>query len=357
MDETNGVTKAQLDRGYARTLLRGLAAIDESRRTGVDPRAILQQRHAGLFGVNYLIEKSAVGTSGFSTPAPLGAAFVREIESGTILARLRPAPIEPLLPVPTTDSAIAFAWTPQGAPARVGAVALSTDLVPEPCKVTGIVVVTRRALQGPVGTLDYLLSVIRRQYGLFLDGQLLNPSVTAVSDQNPASLTSAATPITSAGSSAADMQEDFRRLWQRYIGNGGRGESALLLMSSANAVALAASGLVAFQQLGPLGGTAAGVRCLASDGAGSHLVLLDASRLVFAGDDTAEISLSSVADIEMDDAPSQDGRTGTGSTLVSLWQSGAVAIKIERRLHWALTDAAGCQLASNVAYAAAGSPA
>lgn len=357
-DTDFGVTREQLRRGRALTVLRGLIAQDEAQRTGRLRTDILREKHAGAFGVDAYFTKDAAPMSGWtSTPTGLTPSFVAEID-GSVLARLGAPRVPALLPVPTSTGGATFAWVPEALGAPVGQIILDPSITPTPTKVVGIVVVPRSFVQhGAPGTLDYLLTLIRNQYSAFLDEQLVDPAVTAVANERPGALTENATPIMSAGSSVADQTEDARRLLARFAGNGGRLEHAVVLMSSATAAALQLSGHRAFD-LTATGGRYMGIEALASEGIGSRIVMVDRSRLVVSDDGPADIELSTTADLELlDSSLVQSGATGTGTTLVSLWQTQMIGIKITRHLHWTLTDAAGCQYVDGVQYVPAGSPA
>jgi hypothetical protein len=53
----------------------------------------------------------------------------------------------------------------------------------------------------------------------------------------------------------------------------------------------------------------------------------------------------------MDDNPqTQDGTTGTGTSLVSLWQTNMLGLRAEREITWKLVRAAAVQYLSGVAY-------
>ena len=70
---------------------------------------------------------------------------------------------------------------------------------------------------------------------------------------------------------------------------------------------------------------------------GETLALIDPTGIV-AGDDGIEAEISEEATLEMlDSSLEQDATDGTGATtagMVSLFQIGAKAIKIERRVNW-----------------------
>jgi hypothetical protein len=88
------------------------------------------------------------------------------------------------------------------------------------------------------------------------------------------------------------------------------------------------------------GGTLSGLPVLgtqqASLGAphGNIVVLANADQIFLADDGSVAIDVNRYASLEMSDAPTQDGETGTGAELVSLWQNNLIGIRAERHINW-----------------------
>src|SRR4030095_12950246 len=91
----------------------------------------------------------------------------------------------------------------------------------------------------------------------------------------PASLTNTLTPIPSSGTTATDAIADLQALVTAYLAGGGNLSTAVVVLSSANAVKLRLSGLESFRELTREGGFVAGVPAVASDSVGDVLVLID----------------------------------------------------------------------------------
>ncbi len=71
----------------------------------------------------------------------------------------------------------------------------------------------------------------------------------------------------------------------------------------------------------------------ASDG--SHIVvLLNPRDVLLADDGTVAVDASREASLEMSDAPSSSAATGTGASLVSMFQTNSVALRAERWINW-----------------------
>ena len=66
------------------------------------------------------------------------------------------------------------------------------------------------------------------------------------------------------------------------------------------------------------------------------MALVNASDIFLADDGGVSVDMSREASLQMDSAPTtQDALTGTGTSLVSLWQTNAVGFRAERTINWA----------------------
>ena len=360
MSDFETMTKQQYRRALALTALKWLSAWEEAARTMTPVPVVMRQRFSKAIGVDRLLQKN-IGAGGMysNDPPPTTEAFFAEVEAFAILGRLRDAgaPVVPsLTPTNTTSGDAAFEWTGEGQPAPAVALTFAVEAALESLKVAGVVVVTQdlMRLATPAAT-ERLFAVVRDKYAAALDRKLLDPTIAAVPHLNPASLTNGLTPVTSAGTSTADMVFDARALLARFVGNGGHLERAIAVLSSANAVALRLSGAEAFRGLTREGGDYSGIPAIASDSAGHVIAIVDVSRVVFIDDGQASLQLSTQSDMQMTATPTQDGTTGTGAALTSLWQNHLVGIRIERHINWRVGSGAVQYLVAD--YAPAGSPA
>lgn len=89
---------------------------------------------------------------------------------------------------------------------------------------------------------------------------------------------------------------------------------------------------------------------------GGRLIALSTPNILLADDGEVSVDMSDQASLEMlDGTLTQDGTAGTGASLVSLWQSGMVAIKVERFINWAKGRSAAVQYISGASYQGAAS--
>ena len=81
---------------------------------------------------------------------------------------------------------------------------------------------------------------------------------------------------------------------------------------------------------------------------GDIVVLMDASEVYLADDGQVTVDASDQVSLEMSDAPAQSALTGGGASMVSMWQSGTIAMKAERYINWAKRRSAAVAYADNV---------
>jgi hypothetical protein len=102
----------------------------------------------------------------------------------------------------------------------------------------------------------------------FLDAQSIDPTVAAVANVNPASITNAAVAIPSSGTSGANAVTDIKALVRAFVAANPNVATAVIGLSPANAMALAATGN--YKDLTIHGGFIAGVPALTSAAAGAN---------------------------------------------------------------------------------------
>ena len=161
---------------------------------------------------------------------------------------------------------------------------------------------------------------------------------------NPASITSAATPIASSGTSAANALTDFKALRAAFTAANPNAAGTVLLASPRNATALAmACNAPMWEDGAPL----FGVTVLTSTALGTNLVMLDPSGVLVALDDI-EIDASKNASVEME-VPVTDPSTAA-TVYRSVWQMNLVALKVTAFANWKLARASAVAIVSGAAY-------
>jgi hypothetical protein len=133
------------------------------------------------------------------------------------------------------------------------------------------------------------------------------------------------------GGSPSSLARDLEALWTDV--SYGDLDRATWITSPRAAMHLATlheDGAPIFPDIGPLGGTIAGVPVITSAAAGNRLILLDASRLVVT-DEGLLVDASDIAAVQMDDSPSE-----SPSNMVSAFQTNTIFLRFTPFLDWRL---------------------
>ncbi|ACL58959.1 phage major capsid protein [Methylobacterium nodulans] len=283
----------------------------------------------------------------------MASEFAELLRPATILGRipgLRRVPFNIKVPRQTGGSTIG--WVGQGAPKPVGK--LSFDQITlGMAKTAGIVVMSDELVRSSNPSAE---AIVRQdmidQTAQFLDQQFVDPSVTAVADVSPASVTHGVTPVTASGTDADAVRADVRAVMGRFISANMSLAGAVWMMTEMQALGLALMlnplGQPEFPGLvvnGNSGGTFFGLPVILSEnipanpgsgtpvtGAGSRLILAKASEILLADDGEVVLDASREASLQMDSAP--DNPPSASTVLVSLWQNNLVGLKAERFINW-----------------------
>lgn len=178
-----------------------------------------------------------------------------------------------------------------------------------------------------------------------LDMDFIDPSKAAVADVSPASITNGVTPIPSSGTDADAIRADIRALWAVYIANNISPTSAVYIMSASTALALSmmqnALGQPEFSGVTMTGGSLGGVPVIVSeyvaqfgDTSGNIVILANQSDIFLADDGQVVLDASREASLQMLDNPTNNSGTGTGTSMVSMFQTNSIALRAERWINW-----------------------
>lgn len=290
-----------------------------------------------------VVQKTAVGAGGTSawgstlvTPAELGRGMLDVSRPLVLLFRLlllgaRAVPFNIRIPRVTSEAeGFTYITGGQAIPCLRASLDSSTLRL---ATAGGIWIVTEELARfGGAPLRDHFRGGISKALNrLFVD-----PANAGAADPvEPASITYNVTPV---AASSGDPVEDLRTALRAYVADGGNISTAVILISSANASALAlrsnANDGPDFSGLTVGGGTLAGLPCLASDALQDQIVVLDSTQLLVADSGELDVDLATSASIEMSDSPTQNTANGTGASVVSLWQANAVAYRIIAGLNW-----------------------
>jgi HK97 family phage major capsid protein len=356
-------TAAQLHRSRLKDFSRMLAARYEASRTpGESFPAVFARRWPRSLSLDSLRTKAAMPAGATTTwgsslvPPEVIAAFAEYVHPFTILGRipgLRRVPFN--TSAVRTTTAMSFGWVGEGAPKPLRQMAFAAVPVTF-AKAVGMFAMSEELvlLRAP-GSEDFLNDELRRGIVAWLDGALVDPTIAAVPDVSPASLTNGVTPIAASGTTAAAAVADLASLLTEYVFRGGHIETAVVLLSSKNAIGLRLTGNSAFEGLTREGGTLAGLPAVASDALNDQIVVLDTAMFFAAFDDAIDISTARNTTLQMLDNPTNNAATATATQMVSMWQTNTVAVRVERPINW-VTLAGAVAVLDGANYMGVGSP-
>jgi HK97 family phage major capsid protein len=233
-------------------------------------------------------------------------------------------------------------------------------------KAAGLVVLTEELVRSSepsaeMKVRDDLLGSITE----FVDRQFLDPTVAAVSNVSPASITNGVTDLTPTGTDLAALRADVQTLFRNFINVNDDPTSASWILDTSQALAISmmqnALGQNEFPTLTMQGGTWFGLPAVVSNSAnvlgspdsGRMIILAKQSDIMLA-EGGLEIDASREASVEMTDVPTGDAAAGTAGTtsLVSMFQSKSVAIRATRFVNWKKARSTAVVYIGHAAYVA-----
>jgi HK97 family phage major capsid protein len=199
-----------------------------------------------------------------------------------------------------------------------------------------------------------------------IDTDFIDPAKAVSSYVNPASITNGLTALTSAGTSADNVRTDVQNLLEQYILNNLDPTDLVLIMPNTLAMVLSIMvntlGQREFPNMTINGGSLLGIPVIASQYAasgasfGNMVIAVKANDVALADDGRVTVDVSGEASLEMADSLSGDASTGTGASVVSMFQTNSLAVRAEREIHWAKLRSTAVVYMDDVNWGAIGSP-
>jgi HK97 family phage major capsid protein len=293
--------------------------------------------------------KAAVA-AGNTTDATWAGPLVNQNISSDFLELLRPATILGKIPglrrvpfntkVPNQTAGGTYGWVGEAKPKPVTKLAFSSVSL-DISKAAGIIVLTEELVRLSNPSAEALVRAdMIAGIAQFLDSQFIDPAVAAVAGVNPASITNGAPTAAATTNPLADVLG----LINHFATNNIPVEGLTLIMSPSNALALSfytvgSSAQRLFPDLGMTGGSIQGITVVTSQAAGTNIIAVQPSFVLFADEGGVTIDASREASLQMDSAP--DAPPTATTVLVSLWQNNLVGLRAERFVNWkrAITNA------------------
>lgn len=268
---------------------------------------------------------------------PMQNEFLELLRPATLIGKiegLRRVPFNISVPVQTGGGT--YAWVGEGAPKPVGNLQLTSATLGI-AKAAGIIVISEELARISSPSAE---AVVRNDMikGMaeYLDRQFIDPTIVAVTNVSPASITNGASGYGTAGTSADNARTDLKKAITLMTQAGYNISEVGVIMSEANAFALAsaltANGVPSNPGLTAKGGTMLGVPVYTSQAAGNVVATSHMPSILFADDGGVSIDVSREATVEMNTVPTSP--ISAASAYVSLWQANLIGLRAERFINW-----------------------
>jgi HK97 family phage major capsid protein/HK97 family phage prohead protease len=253
-------------------------------------------------------------------------------------------------------------WKGEGLPALPSAAVTFNTSLTWNC-MSALAVLTKEAIRFSNPSAEARVrDELARAVNAKLDVDFIDPAKAASGTTSPASITNAIAATGPSGTAAVNVRHDLAVLLGLFAGVNLVGGDLVLIMSATMAAQISmmvnALGQPDFPTLTMEGGYLNGLPVIVSEhltAVGSpstqSVVMVKASEVYLADDGVVTVEASDQASIEMQDSSSQNAGTGTGASLVSLWQTGAVGLLANREITWKLRRSTAVRYISPAAYA------
>lgn len=290
-------------------------------------------------------------------PSTLASEFLEMLRPRTLLGRipnLGEVPFNTRVGAQTGTGT--YGWVGEGRPKPLTSLAFAA-LTLAHNKVAGIIAITDELLRfsnpkAEQRVRDDMLAGIPR----FLDGQFVDPAITAIAGVRPASITNGITGFAATGTTEATAYADIGTLISGFDAAYYDTEGLVILMHSQDAYRLgrlrnADTGTRTFDGLTLAGGTLEGVPVITSGTPAllGQIIAIHAPSILIADDENVTIDMSREASVQMESAPTHPADATT--VTVSFWQHNMVGFRAERYVTWLRGRADAVRRITSVAYA------
>lgn len=289
--------------------------------------------------------------------------FIELLRPATIIGRipgLRRVPFNIQMPRTTTGSSMG--WVGENAPKPVSNMAFDTVQL-RWAKAAGIIILTDELVRFSNPAAE---SVVRADMiaamAQFLDRQFVDPTVAAVTNVSPASITNGVAGVNRTGTNQAAFVTDVTTMLNTFLTNNLSTAGGVFIMSQRQALAfslmLNALGQPFYPNINSEGGTLLGYPVVTSENVpsvggspsdGTPIIFALPREILLADDGQVTIDASNQASVQMDTAP--DSPPTAATTLVSLWQMNFVGLRAERYINWLKRRSTAVAYLTNAAYA------
>lgn len=298
------------------------------------------------------------GISDYTLPTPAAFDFAEFIRPLTIIGRLaglRRVPARVRV-IAATSGSTAY-WSGERAPRPISRLTFAGSTL-EQLSVIAMLVTTRELLRSSSPSAESILSRDLAAAAVqAMDQAFIDPANSGTVGVKPASVTNGVSVIHSSGSTLAAIDLDLQLLIQALSDAGSDLTSATWILRPRTALYLSllrgTGGALAHPGMSVKGGTLAGLPAIVSAASpsdvgspaeGGEITLLDPSQIVVSDDGGGALEISEETSLAMSDAPAAP------STMVSLWQTDAAALKTTRYANWQRCRDGMAQVLDQVVY-------
>lgn len=324
-------------------------------------------------GVELMLKAAVAGadttTSGWASelvyPVNLVNEFIEVLRPKTVIGRIPNLTNVPFnVRIAGADQGTSASWVGQGRPAPVSkmhTMAITLGIA----KAAGLVVLTQELVRSSSPSAELMVrNDLVKAIAQFLDQQFLSPDYAAVANVSPASITSGVNPLAATGTTAATLRADVQTLFGTWIAANLDPTGGVWIMPATMALAISlmlnALGQPVFPGITMNGGVFFGLPVVTSQsavmvgspiaGEGNMIILVNAPEIVLADDGQVTIDASAEASIEMLDNPTNNAAAGTPTTMVSMFQTNAIALRATRFINWAKKRSTAVQYIKDASY-------
>ncbi len=294
--------------------------------------------------------KAAIAAQGSANAgqliAPFGHDLLALVRPREILGRLpgvRRVPFD--LQLVSLEGAVASAWVGEGQPIPISKPQFAAAVTLPRLKVASMTVMSLELARAEGANAESAFSAeISRSLVSGSDAAFIDPS-NAGSSSKPAAVTNGQAAFAISGQTVTAIDNDLQRMIDHLVDNGSTLEAAAFVMHPGTAAFLArvrgTGGEAAYPKITAKGGELVGVPVLTSGAVprvGSPLAgsisLVDGSRVWAADEGEVEFDVATHASIQMLDNPTNASSDGTATTMVSMYQTRAAALRGTRTINW-----------------------
>jgi HK97 family phage prohead protease len=255
--------------------------------------------------------------------------------------------------IPRENSVITAQWVGEGASKPVAAGTFDTVTLTF-AKTACIMGVTDELARFSSPSVEMLVrDNLAKGIAKFLDEQFIKPSVTAVTNVSPASITNGADSDAASGTDITAVIHDIRQILYHFQEYNIPTDNLTLIMQPVLATSigtmLTTLGVVAFPNVNGNGGNILGITVLTSNNSPAGQITAIHPPSVFVADEGGlQIDVSREASVELDSAPAAGNYH-----LVSAFQNNLVFVRAERYITWMRGRDKGVFYMTNAAYGGA----